>query len=469
MTDYIQKCRDGLIPFARSVYPGFQDYWHIKKLADILEKVERGELDRVMIQFPPRHGKSLFTSQIFPAWFAGRNPNQKIILVAGTHDLASEFGYNCRNILQDPAYNLIFPDADMRQDSRSRTRFHFGKKGYAFFMGRQGQITGRGANLFVIDDLTKDAQDADSDAGKKEVRMWYKQNAYNRLEKGGRIIMIGTRWREDDIQGWLLDPEEQERIDNWTIFRFPAIAEEDEEYRKIGDALCPDLVPLSMLHRAEEEDRRSFAGIFQQRPSIEQGNIIQRAWLKVEKLDHDLLKAPRIMALDTAFKEGAANDYSAATIGQRYDLRHIACMYAEQKKLDFPKLIEWVLRLIQDWSIQGIVVEDAASGQSVIQSLRKLTPVPVIAMKIQKGMDKESRVHAITPFLESGGVIFDKWVPASTQEELFHNLLSFPNAAHEDLTDSFTHLITYLLRYQMSMRKLAGKNNHIRLGSIYDR
>lgn len=459
--DLLQKCHDGMLPFARAVYPGFMDYWHTRELIEILEKVERGELDRVMIQFPPRHGKSLVTSQIFPAWFAGRNPDKKIILAAGTDELAEEFGGNCRNFLDDPVYSMIFPKCEMSKSSRSKTRFHFGKKGYAYFMGRRGQITGRGAHLLLIDDLTKSATDADSDAGKKEVRQWYKQNAYNRLEKGGRIVIIGTRWREDDIQGWLLDPEEQEKVEDWTIFRFPAIAEEDEKYRKQGEPLCPDLVPMELLLKNQELDRRGFEGTFQQRPTIATGNIIQRDWIKIEKLDFSLLKPPRVMALDTAFKEGMENDYNAATIGQRYSDRHVGVIYAEQKRLDFPKLIDWICTLIKDFGIQALVIEDQASGQSVIQTLKKVFPyLPIIPMKIQKGMDKESRVHAITPFLQSGGVIFHKWVPVSTQEELINNLLSFPQAKHDDLTDSFTHLITFLLRGKLAMRRIAGGKTH---------
>jgi predicted phage terminase large subunit-like protein len=471
MTDLlIQKCHNNMVSFARALYPGFVAYWHTKKLIDILEKVEQGELDRVMIQVPPRHGKSLVTSQLFPAYFAGRNPDKKIILAAGTDELAEEFGANCRNFLEDPTFSLIFPECQLRKDSRSKTRFHFGKKGYAYFMGRRGQITGRGAHLLLIDDLTKSATDAESEASKKEVRMWYKQNAYNRLEKGGRIVIIGTRWREDDIQGWLLDPEEQEKVENWHIFKFPAIAEEEEEFRKIGDPLCPDLVPLELLLKNQELDRRGFAGIFQQRPSLEEGNIIQRPWLKIEKLKPELLKPPRILALDTAFKEGSKNDYNAATIGQRYDLRHVGILYAEQRRADFPKLIDWIVKLINDWKIQGLVIEDAASGQSVIQTLKKVFPyLPIVPMKIQKGLDKESRVHAITPFLESGGVLFDKWVPAHTQDELFHNLLSFPAGKHDDLTDSFTHLVTYLLRGTLSMRKISGRGRTINIPSIYSK
>lgn len=452
--DALLKCQQKLIPFARIIYPNFKAPWHLKKLAEILERVERGELDRVMIQFPPRHGKSVLTSQLFPAWFAGRNPNKKIILATGTQALSQEFGYYCRSFVMDPNYGLIFPEANIRQDSKAITQFRFGKTGVANFVSRGTQITGKGADLFVMDDLTIDAKDAASEKEQTSLRMWYKQVAYNRLQKGGRIIIIGTRWREDDIQGWLLNPEEQERIDNWTIFRFPAIAEEDEEFRKQGEALWPDEFDLAALERIQSEERRAFAGLYQQRPSIEQGNIIQRHWFRIEKIDDAMLKGPRIMALDTAFKEGAQNDYSAACIGQM-TLGGIGVLYAEQKKLDFPKLIAWIKAMVQIYGIQAILCEDAASGQSVIQTIRKELPhIPIIPIKIKRGEDKESLMHSICPFLESGRVVINKFTGIDT---LLDNLLAFPNAAHDDLADAFRILINYMVHHSASLKKLGRK------------
>lgn len=397
---------------------------------------------------------SVLTSQLFPAWFAGRNPDKKIILATGTQSLSQEFGYYCRSFLMDPNYKLIFPNANIRQDSKAITQFRFGRTGVANFVSRGTQITGKGADLFVMDDLTIDAQDAASEKEQKTLRMWYKSVAYNRLQKGGRIIIIGTRWREDDIQGWLLNPEEQERIDNWTIFRFPAIADEDEEFRKQGEPLWPEEFNVEALERIQQEDRRSFAGLYQQRPSIEQGNIVQRHWLQLEKITDEMLKGPRIMALDTAFKEGEQNDYSAAVIGQMCGA-NIGVLYAEQKKLDFPKLIAWIKAMVKIYGIQAILCEDAASGQSVIQTIRKELPdCPIIPIKIKRGEDKESLMHAICPFLETGRVIINKFAGVDT---LLDNLLMFPQGAHDDLADSFRILISYMIHHNASLRKLGHK------------
>lgn len=466
------QCRGSLLSFSRAVKPKYQYPWHIQKLMDILEKVERGELTRVMISFPPRHGKSETASVLFPAWFAGRNPDKEIMLVSGTQKLATKFGARCRNVITSPQFNTVFPETLLDPASHAKGDFAFTAGGSAFYAGLKGQITGRGAHLFILDDLITGSQEAKSEVSKDYIRNWYYEECYNRLMSDdvaphGRIILIGTRWREDDVQGWLLDPDEQDEIDDWTIFNFPAIAEEDEEFRQKGDALWPSKYSQKTLETIRAKNESTFRHVYQQQPSVETGMIVQKSWLNVEKIDPKMLKGARILALDTAFKEKMENDFSAATIGQRYGDRHLAVLYAEQVKMDFPKLIQWVLDLIRKWDIQGIVVEDAASGQSLIQTLRKLTKIPIIALKIQKGQDKESRLHAITPFMESGGVLFDKWLPLSTQMDLFKNLLQFPNGAHDDMTDSFVHLITYLLRGGLSLRKLGGRSRTVEIPSIY--
>lgn len=475
-----QQCQDSLLSFSRAVKPKYQYPWHVQKLMDILEKVERGELTRVMISFPPRHGKSETASVLFPAWFAGRNPDKEIMLVSGTQRLATRFGNKCKNIILTPQYNRVFPNTVLDQANRAKGDFGFTEGGSAFYAGLKGQITGRGAHLFVLDDLITGSQEAKSEASKEYIQNWYYEECYNRLMSDdqaphGRIILIGTRWREDDVQGWLLDKEAQDEIDDWTIFNFPALATEDEEFRKEGEALWPAKYSQTTLENIRAKNESTFTHVYQQKPTVETGMIVQKQWLNVEKLDPKLLKGARILALDTAFKEKEENDFSAATVGQRYGDRHVAVLYAEQVKKDFPALIDWIIDLIIKWDIQGIVVEDAASGQSVIQTLRKimskpgskLKQIPVIALKIQKGQDKESRLHAITPFMESGGIIFDKWLPLSTQMDLFKNLLQFPNGAHDDMTDSFVHCITYLIRGGLSLRRLGNKGQTSDVGSIY--
>lgn len=467
--DYIEKCQTKLISFARAAYPGFETPYHVRKIAEKLEAVERGDIRRLIITVPPRHSKSLLSSQIFPAWCLGRNPTWKIMLTSNTQMLAGDFGRNARNIMLDPMYQNIFPDVTVSEDSKAKHTFKTNKGGEAFFLGVGGAIVGRGAHLALIDDPIKDAKEADSIVETKNLRDWYREVVYTRQMTGGRIIIIMQRWRANDLIGWLLDPNEQEVVENWEIVNFPAIAEQDEGWRNAGEALWPERYPIEELERIRTVmGTRSFNGLYQQRPSIDEGNIIQRAWLNIETIRDDELIPPRIIALDTAFKEGADNDYSAATVAQR--TKHgVGILYAERRKLNFPSLLQWIEAMVRIYGIQGLLVEDKASGQSVIQTLRQHSRIPVIPIPIKKNEDKVSRLNAIAPFIESGRVTLHKWSPAYTQEELITELLQFPGSAHDDMVDSFVHAVTYLVRGGTNLKRLAGGRTNQDIPSIYGR
>lgn len=445
MIDVVAKAESNLIPFARLMYPGFIAPPYMRKIAEKLEAVERGDIRRLILTVPPRHGKSLLTSQIFPAWFLGKNPRAKIMLSSHTQMLASDFGRNCRNFMMLPNYRLVFPEITVSDDSSAKNAFSTNKGGEAFFMGVGGALLGRGADLALIDDPVKDAEQADSETYIKKLRDWYRETLYTRQMTGGRIIIIMQRWRANDLIGWLLDKSEQEVVEDWDIVNFPAIAETDDALgRQEGEALWPEKYPVEELNKIRTVlGSRSFNGLYQQKPSMDEGAIFKREWFHIEQVDHKLLKPPKVVFLDTAFKTDTMNDYSAAVIGARYE-NHIAILGAARRKLEFPALINWTNELCWKNKISAIVVEDKASGQSLVQSLRKTSKIPVIAMPLKGKLDKEERAHAVTPLLESGKVIFDKWLPSDTQEDLFSELLQFPTGSHDDYVDSFVGLLTYL-------------------------
>jgi predicted phage terminase large subunit-like protein len=383
------------------------------------------------------------------------------MLVSGTQRLATRFGLKARNIITSDMYKNIFPHVELDPSSHAKTEFSFTSGGNAFYNSVGGQITGRGAHLFILDDLIPGAKEADSEVTMENLRDWYYEECYNRLMSDdvtphGRIVLIGTRWRTNDIQGWLLDKEEQEEVDDWHIFRFPAIAEEDEEFRKEGEALWPDKYSTETLNKIRNKQARVFNGAFQQNPTIETGNIVQREWLNVEKVDETELIPPRILSLDTAFKEGMDNDYSAATVLQRTKTG-VVVLYSEKRRLNFPSLLEWTIALARIYGIQGIVIEDKASGQSLIQTLRDKTKLPVVAIPIKRNEDKVSRLHAIVPYLESKRVTIHKFTPASNRDALITELLEFPLGAHDDQVDSFVHGVTYLLRPSGQLKRMGRK------------
>ena len=214
--------------------------WHQFELArhhDLtiskLEAVERGEIKRLIICLPPRHGKSFLTSSIFPAWFLGRHPERHVIFVTYGQEFSDDFGRRVRNFMVDPVHQAIFPDCKLSEDSTAAHRFNTTANGAYFAVGRGGPITGRGADLLLIDDPIKDREEANSETVRKSLHEWFASVAYPRLMPGGAIIIIQTRWHEDDLAGWLLREHASE---NWDVVSLPAIAEQDERFRKEGEA-----------------------------------------------------------------------------------------------------------------------------------------------------------------------------------------------------------------------------------------
>ncbi len=197
------KARDTLLGYAKYQMESYLTPPHIKLLASKLEAVERGEIKRLAIFMPPRHGKSILTSEFFPAWYLGRNPKKFIICSTYGQELADDFGRKVRNQLQDPRYQELFPDVGLATDSSSMRRFNTSKGGVYYAVGAGSAITGRGAHLLLIDDPIKGREDADSEAMRSNLLDWYRSTAYTRLMPGGSVVLIQTRWHEDDLAGWV--------------------------------------------------------------------------------------------------------------------------------------------------------------------------------------------------------------------------------------------------------------------------
>ena len=214
--------KDSLLKFTEYTNPDYQAAGHHQQIAEALEKVERGEIDRLMIFMPPRHGKSELASRRFPSWYLGKNPSKQIIAASYNSDLASDFGREVRDIVKSPEYHNIF-DVSLAEDSRAVNRWHTNHKGVYIAAGVGTAITGRGAHVALIDDPFKDRQEADSETTREGVWKWYTSTLRTRLMPGGAIVLIQTRWHEDDLAGRLL----KQQKDRWTIIELPAIANED--------------------------------------------------------------------------------------------------------------------------------------------------------------------------------------------------------------------------------------------------
>lgn len=263
-----RKARAGLLAFTKYTNQAYRPAPHHELIAEKLEAVERGEIKRLMICMPPRHGKSELASRRFPAWFIGRNPGKQVIAASYNSDLANDFGREVRNIVDADEYGHLF-DTRLAQDSQAANRWHTDKDGMYVAAGVGTAITGRGADLLLIDDPFKDRKEADSEIRRNDVWNWYTSTAYTRLMPGGAIVVINTRWHDDDLSGRLLS---QEDGDKWEVISLPAIDDK-------GEALWSDWYPVDRLEQIKAVlPARDWNALYQQNPIPDEGDYFKLSW-----------------------------------------------------------------------------------------------------------------------------------------------------------------------------------------------
>ena len=415
-------------------FPLFERAPHHERIISKLEAVERGEIKRLMILLPPRHGKSLITSSMFPAWFLGRHPEQHLIFATYGQELSDEFGRRVRNFVASPVHGAIFPSCRLSEYSTAAQRFNTTAGGGYIAVGRGGPITGRGADLLLIDDPLKDREEANSETVRKSLHEWYTFVAYTRLTRGGAIIVIQTRWHEDDLAGRLL---REHANDGWHVLSLPAIAERDEGFRNEGDALWPGIFPLEELNRIREAvGGAAWASLYQQRPAAAEGAIFKRTWWR------SYLQPPKfsqiLQSWDTAFKKGADNCFSACTTwGLAESGYYLLSVW--RGRVEFPELRRVLIAQAEEWKPNAILIEDRASGQSLLQELKSATTLPVLAVKADS--DKLSRAQAVTAIVEAGKVYLPEEAPWLT--DYIDELASFPTGLYDDQVDSTAQALNY--------------------------
>jgi predicted phage terminase large subunit-like protein len=310
-------------------------------------------------------------------------------------------------------------------------RFNTSRGGSYYAVGRGGAITGRGCGLLVLDDCIKGAEEARSDTIRRALHEWYSHVARTRLEPGGAIVVIETRWHEDDLAGWLLREHADEQ---WDVLSLPAIAEQDESFRREGEALWPERFPLAELERIRTAiGGRAWTSLYQQRPAAAEGVVFKQEWWQFYRPPLTLPLIRTVQSWDTAFKRGAENDFSVCTTWgaaeNGYYLLHLW-----RDRVAFPELKRMLASLAEQWKSDAILVEDRASGQSLIQELRLGSSLPVIPVKADS--DKLSRAQAITPLVEAGRVFLPESAP--WLGNFVDELAAFPNGMHDDIVDSTT-------------------------------
>lgn len=424
--------RNSLIAFTRLTHPNYQPSWHHYLLAAKLEAVARGEIKRLIISMPPRHGKTELASLRFAPWFLGLNSTKNIIQATYAAEFAEENGRKARAIISSSVYEQIFNVA-LSTDSKAVSRWQTDKGGSYYAVGVGGPLTGRGAHILLIDDPHKNRQEAESTVMRERVWEWFASTAYTRLEEKGAVIVIMTRWHEDDLAGRLLAGDE-----HWDYLCLPAVAEGNEEYRQEGEALWPNKYNLAELNAIKSQiGSREWISLYQQQPSAKEGEIFKREWWRYYRQAPLFQKI--VQSWDTAFKKGLENDFSVCTTWgvapNGYYLLHVW-----KQRVEFPELKRAVVMLAAEYNPDEILIEDKASGQSILQELNKETRLALKPIKVDG--DKVARAHGVTPLIEAGKVFLPEvaeWV-----RDYVDSLAAFPNAAHDDDVDSTTQALSHM-------------------------
>ena len=432
--DLRDKAQEKFMPFAHHVYEGFIEGRHHRVIAVKLEKVARGEIKRLIVNMPPRHSKSEFASFMMPAWFLGRNPKLKIIQATHNTELAVRFGRKVRDLIADPQYQDIFPDTNLKEDSKSAGRWQTSAGGEYFAAGVGAAVTGRGADLFIIDDPHSE-QDALSESAFDNAYEWYTSGPRQRLQPGGSIILVMTRWGKKDLTGRLLAAQGSDVMsDQWEVVEFPAILPSD-------NPLWPEFWDKDTLLSIKASlPVAKWAAQWQQQPTSEEGAIVKKEWWNIwEKEDIPTVKYI-IQSYDTAFSKKESADYSAITTWGVFESEedgsdHIILMDAKRGRWNFPELKREAYEEYEYWEPDMVIIEAKASGTPLLDELR-LHGIPALSFSPNKGNDKTTRMHMVAPLFEAGKV----WAPGNKgfAEEVIEEIASFPYGDHDDFCDSMT-------------------------------
>jgi predicted phage terminase large subunit-like protein len=440
---------NSLVPFTQFTKADYQPSAHHLLIASYLEDVEAGKIDRLMIFMPPQHGKSELATRRFPAWFLGRNPRKRVISASYNADFASEFGREVRNIIDDDLYRNLW-QINLRQDSKAANRWNTDAGGAYISAGIGTGITGRGADLGLIDDPFKDRKEAESQTVRDSIWKWYTSTFYTRLAPWAPVVMTLTRWHEDDLAGRCLK-EMAKGGDVWTVLSLAAIAPgPDALGRQGGEALWPERYSLPALERIRGVlPAYDWESLYQQAPVTPTGNIFKRHWWRFFREIPGTLSL-KVQSWDTGFKAKDANDWSVCTTWGVPDL-NIFLLDRYKERLEFPELKREVVAQAVRHTPDAILVEDKASGQSLIQELQRETHLPIVPIKVDR--DKTARAHAVTPLIEGGRVYLPEW--ASWTDDYITTLAAFPRGKFDDEVDSTTQALEYLKTHAYESRMKA--------------
>ena len=432
--------------FVEEVWPGFIHGRHHEKMARAFERVANGDIKRLIINMPPRHTKSEFASYLLPAWFLGRFPHKKVIQTSHTAELAVGFGRKVRNLVDSETYKRLFPQVELQSDSKAAGRWNTNHGGDYFAIGVGGAVTGKGADILIIDDPHSEQEATIAETNPEvydKTYEWYTSGPRQRLQPGGAIVIVMTRWSKKDLTGQVVKAAAQRQGEDWEVIDFPAILPS-------GEPLWPEFWKLDELTALRQElPNAKWQAQYMQQPTSDVSAIIKREWWQWWEDDSPPFCEFLIQSWDTAFLKTERSDYSACTTwGVFYapdtngrEQANIIALNAFKRRMEFPELKQRAYEEWREWEPDSLIVEAKAAGSPLIFELRAMG-IPVQEYTPSKGNDKIARLNAVADIFASGRV----WVPRTHwAEELVEEVASFPSGEHDDLVDSMTQA---LLRFR---------------------
>lgn len=467
----IERARESFYVFvklmASEILPEeFIDGRHIEMICSELQKVEESVAnpkqspDRLQLFLPPGSMKSKLASNLFPAWCLGKHPNWCFLAVGSSFEFAVDnFGRPTKDLVDLDQYKAIFPDTILKKDVQAAGRWDTTKKGRFVAVGVGQGIAGRRAHITICDDVMTEQT---SDIERTKINNWYQKGLRTRLLPSGGEIIINTRWHLEDLSGYMTKIDERTERP-WKIIALPAILNESarvllrregdpEDKYQVGTSFWPEFWPTSvLLEKKETMAPNEWNALYMQTPTAEDGSIVKRHNFRVWESEKPPTCKYILVSMDTAFSAKETADYSAFTVwgvfnhteldfeGRERTLNNVILLSAGKNRWDFAELCNKAVEIYEKYTPDFFIIEDKASGQSLIQELRK-RQLPIVPFMPEK--DKLFRLHACTPFFQAGRV----WVPEnkSWAEEVVSETIAFPAAPHDDLTDTVSQAILWL-------------------------
>lgn len=440
-----RKGLSGIIPFTTYTFPTFSTSWHHFLIGRFLQQILRGKIKRAMIFAPPRHSKSELASIRFPAYYLGKNPQHSIIGASYAEPLARSLSRSCRNTVDSDAYRKLFPKVrlSLTGDVRWQIDGKLDHRPSYIAAGIGGSISGEGANGIIIDDPIKNAKQAYSKVYRDDCDEWYKMVARTRLQPGGWIVVMMTRWHADDLAGRLLKAEREQ----WSVLVLPAVNPEGKYNLKPYKALWLSRYGLEELASLRRDiGPVGWGSLYQQDPRVATGTIFKREWFKTFKLSDVPAWHENVQVWDTAFEPGQENDYSACGTLSRFDDRvYVSRIW--QDRVAWPELLRQAHLEAEGFErrfkqpLHRVIIENKGSGISLRQALQADPKFRWPVFPIEANLKKQVRASGISGYVEAGQVYV--LAGADWTDTFLDQLCEFPRGMNDDIVDLFVHGMSY--------------------------